>query len=645
MITGFIFFAIAIFFIIYLPGRFLLRITNYQEKEIGILAPISIALGIGCYLFFVYLLKFIGLDLLYIIGAFVLGCIEFAYSVEELLKNIKNAYLPYVGILVLGVTCMSYITWNSGQYTQNGDLIFYGLNAIDGVWHISLLENLSHNYPPTHPGLSDFTFRGYNFFYDLFLVNFVSYLKLSVYDVYYRYGTVFLTLFYGLSVLSYARFVKMNRLTTSLFLILMLFAQGFAVSIFSYFSLFYDPGIPQTFAHIIGPNVLFSIALLLPSIILIFGKTNRIHSLLAGIILGVLPMIKIYAAVLVFGSLGIISVYQLIRFRDVKYLISLVTASIIAAVVYIPLNLGAGSLIFAPYLLYEDFAHRFSDSNASSLWDRLVTLSRENNYIQLVWYKVVVLLGLFYIPSLGIRIFSLISIKNFLRKDFYTPLNGFWIIFISVGFLIPSLFIQNIAFFVVLQFLWIVYFVLLIPTAFAWGKILSIRNLFMKIVFLIVFLILILPDSILFLYKYSTNPIVIESDFITNTNYLKTYAQEKEGILVLNTVERGGELRSIHLSPLVSALSAHSVYYEDEVLEVADLQDVIKNRKREIFLIQNRLADCQNSVAINKFLVSQMQKTNTVYLFDIQSFSCLDTLKGLKRVSGSGSSAVYKRVN
>ena len=57
-------------------------------------------------------------------------------------------------------------------FRSNNGLVFYSINATDAMYHVSLIGNLMHHFPPTHGGLDGVALRGYHFFYDFLLANF-----------------------------------------------------------------------------------------------------------------------------------------------------------------------------------------------------------------------------------------------------------------------------------------------------------------------------------------------------------------------------------------------------------------------------------------------------------------------------------------
>ncbi len=633
------FFSLTIF-VFFIPGNFLLKIFKFNNKDILLTSVLSFGLGICLFMLSTYLLSWLKLDFLY--NFFLIFTFIFFLKDLKKIKKIKFGKMPFLEVLVitLGSFFATYIMWRSGSM-ENGKLVFYATNSVDAIYHLSLIGNLKFNFPPTHPGILGLPLKGYNFFYDLMVAYFSKYYKLEIIDLFFRYFPLFLSIFYGFSGWALGKFMKMERATVLIFLFLLYFAQGFSKTISIGKITSYDPGIVHTIANIVDPSVMLSVCFLFLLYILVFSQRRNFSFLLPALILGVLPMIKIYTAFLAFSAVGVLFLFEVIRKRDFYYLKLLLPAGLTAAISYFPTNFGSGGLIFAPNLLYRHYLESIASANTLTWYNRLLVFEQHNNYIKIIWYKFIVVLSLFYIPSLGLRAINVLYIKKLFRKNFYKENNIFWITAIAIGFIIPSFFIQSVAVFVVLQFLWIVYFILLIPTAYSLTKLLGNITRLKAFILISILVLLSLPENYTLFKIYSRSPVKIDVEALRAASKVSEIPSS-QGVIVLNTNKNGSRYESAYTVPIFSALSSRSVYYEPEVMEFSNVGEVAEGRKREIGSLSNVLSICTDPVGISNNLIELSKKAGSSYILDLKKTGCFDKLKNVSLIYSSSSYFLYK---
>jgi hypothetical protein len=225
---------------------------------------------------------------------------------NKIQRKHKGKYrIPIFKIVLLsaGTFWMTYLMWDSGRIID-GSLVFYAVNSIDAIWHLSLIGNLTHSFPPTHPGLDPITLKGYNFLYDFLLSRFVTFYSFDKLDLFFRLFPPFIAIFYGLSGFAVAQVLKMKKITSFILVYLLYFGFGFEELLSFIFRIDLDPGIVHSSANMVDPSVILSVILLFCIFILFFSAKNAKQTLLPAIMLGILPMIKIYTAVLAFISVA-----------------------------------------------------------------------------------------------------------------------------------------------------------------------------------------------------------------------------------------------------------------------------------------------------------------------------------------------------
>jgi hypothetical protein len=633
----FIFLLITVF---YIPGRYVLRLFRFEHSDFMTTLLLSFTIGICQYMSAMYFLSWIGVERVFYILPFIAAFFEFQKSKQELFLALKSWKPDRIILLILlaGTIVMSYIMYRSGMADADNNLLFYGVNAVDAIWHITLIENLARNFPPTHPGLSEIPLRGYNFFYDLLLANIHKLYPFSVLDLFFRYFSVTLALLFGIATIVLARFLKMGQVATVTFLFLSYFVQGLGTSTLPFLGVTYHSPIVQSAANMVDPNVILSIVFLYAAIILLFSKKP---SYLVVIILAVLPMIKIYTALLAFLGVGVIALVAILHVRDFRHVRILVISGLLAAVLYLPVNLGAGALLFTPFLLYKHFMESGTAIPEYQWILKYQVYEEHRNYLRIVQLYLIALF-VFFIPSLGIRLVSIFSIRGLLKKKFYSMQNIFLLTVIAAGFIIPSLFIQSIAVFVVVQFMWIIYILLLIPTSFTIGKLLGKVTLPKVIITSVFLLVVCMPGTVSLLKIYSAEPMIISRDLVSTLTFIRSNIPQDKSIFVLNEAWKKKYNSGINAVPIVSALSAHSVYYEPEVLEFLHLDEEVSDRKQEVEKLAAILTTCTDKSEASRKIRAAMLKANTDYLLILKPDSCLNTISGVRKIRTSGVISLYE---
>ncbi len=639
IILNFIYFFLLLIFAFYIPGFLLLKIFKFSAKEAITNIVLSFSLGISMFMIFSYLLSWIHLEFYY--NVFLILCIPvFIKSVGKIPSvNFRKVLRLETLIILAGTVLTSYLMWRSGS-VENNSLVFYAVNSVDAIYHLSLIGNLKNSFPPTHPGLFGLPLNGYNFFYDLVIAYFSKFYRLEVLDLFFRFFPVVLSIFYGLAGLSLGRFMGMKRETQLIFITILYFAQSFSRFVFPD-KISMDPGIVQTIANIVDPSVILSVSLLFSFYILVFSAKTKYSFVLSAIVISVLPMIKIYTGFLAFLSLGIIFLINLIKKRDLQYLPVIIIGGTIMAITYLPINFGSGRLIFAPNLLYRHYLESIAAIYQLDWYQRLQVFEAHDNYIKIIFYKFVLILPLFYLPSLGLRLINFIHLKKLLDKNLYTENNMFWGFLILFSFLIPSFFIQSTAVFVVLQFLWIGYFILLIPTAYSLVGVLGKINNIKLAVILLGIVLLSLPDNLRLLGLYSNNPYKIDLDLVEVSKELSKIPKD-QSVLLLNVEKNGDIYQAPYLAPIISGLSEHSVYFEPELMEFGGIDDEIKTRKKNVGDINDLLVRCQDGGDLEADLNKRLEQINTSYILDLKKTPCFDKLENIELIYQKSNYSLYK---
>lgn len=640
IVFHFIYFLLLCLFAFYLPGRFLLRKVKCTFESPVIHVSVSIGVGVSLFLFCTYLLAWINLSFLFTIVLIPIFVLEIRPAIKDLRKYFrKKTFFTFeTFLIVLGTFAMTYLTWRSGSI-EDGKLVFFGVHAVDSIYHQSLIGNLVHSFPPTHPGIAGVPLRGYNFFYDFLTVQFAKLYFLDRFDLFFRFMPLFTSFLYGLSGLALARYFGFNRLATLTTIYLLYFAQNFSF----FFRLFpnnfaanFNFEIIQSFGNIHDPSIVFSSILMFLSIITLFSVKGFRQWIIPALLLGVIPTMKIHTGVIAFAPLGIIAIISFLKSRDIRFFGILLTAGIIAAITYLPINLGAGHLIFYPFLLYRhymDSAPMFKNAHWSVQYQ---IFQQHSNYLRMGFINGVVMIC-YLIPNLGIRLVSLLLLPKLFKRSYWTYPKAYLFIAMVVGFLVPTLFIQSVYAFVIIQFLWMTSILLVFPTSVVLATFLKRKSNVTYGIYIIILLALTLPATIVELYHHSENPYEVRDDVYAITQDISQIAEETESIFVVNRFDGSG----IYSVPLVSALSGRSVYSEPEVLEFAGTADEIALRTKLVDDVSQKLKDCNDPERISRELKEILFNTSSKYFLVLIDESCMEKVDGFTRIKGYDTAALY----
>ncbi len=635
MFFDLIYFVVLLFLVVYLPGRFVLRSLGYSFSDGITRLTLSSAVGLSLFLIFTYILSWLGLAFLY--NFFILPLVFLEGRRLALNMKLERKSLFFTLLIAIGSFGMFFLTSTSGLFTNDG-LTFHASNSRDGIYHLALIGNLLHNFPPTHPELAGVELRGYHFFYDFLLASFNKMYRVDAVDLLFRLSPLVIAIFYGLAGYSFGKFIKLKDFSMALFLFLIYFAGGleFVINNFLPKDHFYNPGINPLLSNIVNPSVLISASLLFVFYILLFQEKKSKNILLPALILGLLPQIKIYVALLTFISLGVISLLSLAKKKDTHYLRVLILASIIAAIVFLPFNLGSGGLVLAPLLLYRHFMESLSYD-----WGlRLQIFESHSNYPQigLLYIKAALI---FFLPTLGIRLFSLLELRNMFNRAFYTNNNIFWLVFGIAGVFLASLFIQSVDVFNIVQFLWPIYILLLVPTAVAIERLTALlfkENKWAKAVVFLGVILIALPSNIKLIDNYLNNPYSINKEKIEAAAFIKKNIPQNEGIMVINREDK----QELYDLPEIAALSEHPIFYESTITSFKESEDVKNQRRDLISRVQFQIKNCVGDV--DNDLLREMKKSSNHYILVTKEYPCLDSLPSLQKSAEFGESSIYKLV-
>lgn len=547
-----------------IPGVFLLSFSKHKFEgweEIFLGSTI----GFVVFTLLSYFLIVINLTILIIpIVAIVniLGFRKALNSFRSLKFSPRRQIFIIPAVFVIGIIGQVAVIAPSG-ININGDILFWSAHGHDGAWHIALMEEIKRGWPFENPVFAGNRLVNYHFFSDITPAIFSKYFSFANLDLYFRFFPLIFSLFLGTSAYFFTKKIT-NSFSASIWAVIFTyFAGSFGYLIGRGESVFWatqpqssSGNPPQIISNFMFLSFLYFVYLLIK-------KHDRIIFIAAVLFLGTLTVFKVYAAIILFGALGIVGIWQLIKEGKI-HLLALGAASVIlSAILYLPNSSGAlGFLILEPWWYIRTMIVEPSRLNLIDWELRRQTYIYEHN-----WKRVIYLEGLgfliFFFGNLGMRFIGLL---DFLRAKLIFTLA------IIISLVLPLLFLQRGVASNTSQFLQ--YFVLLfgILAGISTAKILNfVRSRILKITIALIIIAFSIPTQVGLLREFYSRPAFakISSSELEALYFIKKNTKQDAVILTPpydQYLNLGGPIPNIwdwFDTAYVSAFSSRRTYMDD----------------------------------------------------------------------------------
>ena len=147
------------------------------------------------------------LSYIYLLLFFILYIRNFKFR-----KNLPKIKIDYIIVFLVAV----------GVFIQLVPVIGFGLefnkgtylccaNNDDFLFHVALTDSLVNKIPPFEPGMSGVLVKNYHYWSNLVIAELVRIFKLPAFFTQFQYMNLFLSLFLGLTVLTFANLLKISK--------------------------------------------------------------------------------------------------------------------------------------------------------------------------------------------------------------------------------------------------------------------------------------------------------------------------------------------------------------------------------------------------------------------------------------------------
>ena len=461
------------FFIYYPAKAFLsyLKINSFEDY----ICRLSLTLSLGVAVLTIYtivlqLLKF-SLILLWVLPLvsifYLLSCFYYKNKLSKSFKlhiTWKTSNFLTLIIILISVLTQNLVMFRGGMTTESGKLF---PSAHDTMWNLAVINELNFYYPPSNPAMIEVPLKNHHFFYHILLSDIHQITKISIIDLYFRIGPVFVSFLFSTSLYLVSSIFTKKTFVRSLSVFLGIFAGNFAYFVPLFLGSRFDwKGntffSDQPFDQIINPYSVIGFSMLLVSIYCIYKLMNKDREiqnnwgLLCAVFIGGLYGFKSFGGIIAIGAFILISVYLLIIQKKKAILpIFCLTIAIFLFSFFQITDLGKAILNWAPGWLLTQLVGG-EKLNIPKLIQIESYYSAIHNYPGLLKIKSLELI-IYIIGNLGIRLFGVLYIfwlilKN-IHKDNARQMSLLYIIFVFlISFTIPLFFNLGQNAFNVIQF-------------------------------------------------------------------------------------------------------------------------------------------------------------------------------------------------
>lgn len=453
-------------------------------------------------------------------------------------------------LIILGILTQGFINFPSG-YLYGGDLHFWSSQGHDGLWHVSVMEEIKKSFPPQNPGFSNTVVYNYHYLVDVLMGEFARIFPFfSSLDLYFRYFPVIFSFLMGISVFAFVSKWKENRYIGYLAIFFTYFVGSFGYiasvlrggNFFSGETAFWAAqqntllGNPP---HAISHGLLASFFL---SFLIYLKKRNKFWAFISFLIVATLAGFKVSGGFVLLVGLGAAALVDLIVNRKI---LTLVLTGALGLSNFITFKLmtkdAASFLMFLPWWFIRVM---IVDKLGLIEWEHrrqhYLSVGRFTSYLRVGQLELTAFL-IFLIGNLGMRFLGFLELINMAvkgkLKSIKDPMNVLLTTSMFTGLIIPIFFVQKGLIYNNIQFMQYFLFIFGFFGAVSTYKILkSIKSKQLKIIFFLLIAALSLPTVIGNLREFygpKTSPLSrISNQELSALKYLKE--NSKSDAIILN---------------------------------------------------------------------------------------------------------------
>ncbi len=456
MFISILWFILFILFFLVLPSKLILENLNIKGINDPIInLGIDLIFGIIFLVLLMIIIRFFWFPIS-MVWLLIIPSLIYLYRQKEKLNNFlkfKFDLKSYKSIIIffvisIGIVGQCLALFFGGWQTKYG-LVFPSIH--DNMWNIAITNELFYHFPPENPAISGENLKNHHYFYMLFLslAHYVT--KVDVFDLYYRWGPILISLVYGISIYAVSSIFTKKIWVRGLTVFLGYFSGNFAYLTPLFLGSNFDwKGntffMDQPFDQIFNPYSVLGFALVLFSIYALYQATVTKRkldfgwSVIAGMVIGSLYGFKSFGGLIAFLALGLTAIFFLIKDKDSRLMkIMFFSLTFFIPIFFLITKLKEANLYWFPgWVLTEMMVGQ--DKLNLPIYAEIEGYYRSiGNTLGLFKIKFAELF-IYIVGNLGTRLLGLVYlIKYFRQKNLYSAY-VYMIFVIIVSFSVPLLF-------------------------------------------------------------------------------------------------------------------------------------------------------------------------------------------------------------
>lgn len=441
----FFIFSIVVFIAFFIPGDIFLKKYSFSFSQRFVLGT---CLGIVMWGWQGYIFGYLNmrwLSYIYLMAFFLLWIKSATFNIKNIYMNIlRKIYSPFVLIILMGSVIQLSSVWFAGVSKDNA-IYFNSYSIPDNIWYIELTNEVIERVPPFEPGMFGKTIENYHYWSNLVMAETIRVFRLPLIPTISQYFPLLLSIFLGWTIIIFGQILNLKKSLVLWILFFIYFGGDFVNAIQILFTGkvdFSQQSMEDGSKFLANPPRAFALVLFFAGLNFIsaFIKSKKyLLGIIAVFILGSLVGFKVYVGMFALTGLFFLMLRYVFT-KEYKFSLIFLAALFLSLLIYIPINSGAGGLIYVGFWRAQDYA------TLPTLGLIRLELARQifaehGNWIRVHIYNLIFLI-ISTVGTFGTKIIGLFQTKNTLML-LPRELNIFLISGLIVSFILGTFFIQN----------------------------------------------------------------------------------------------------------------------------------------------------------------------------------------------------------
>src|SRR3989338_656241 len=150
--------------------------------------------------------------------------LKFRWS-KDLKNQMSKPNILILLVLMIGIVAQNLVLFRGGW--KVGSLYLFP-SLHDTMWNIALAGELFHHFPPQNPAMAGILLKNNHYFYPFFLAVTRYLTGIHIFDLYYRFGPITVSLLFGFGLYAVSSILTKNTFFRALTIFLGYFSGNFA---------------------------------------------------------------------------------------------------------------------------------------------------------------------------------------------------------------------------------------------------------------------------------------------------------------------------------------------------------------------------------------------------------------------------------